>query len=365
MNESLTIRALEQVMRWDDDTIAKETLWLRLMSHFKYDSYHDYLGGVRFSERLVDWLQQFRQEDRQAAYDYVRQRLIFISYAEMQHLVNWFFPAFVEPVLAVHVAAQLGVPPYLLWNHKDAEREFALALRKTLFVGLSDGARMDMLRRANERRISNEQVLVTTQVNQSKWQDVLDELREDLKDNTARFSRVFLLDDFVGSGKTLLRREEKGGWTGKLKKFRNEHPRIFDTHFQSGWTLHVHHYVCSYEASGRVRETADEARSELQSAWFENATFTFGLVLPESVRLAPDRDADFWERTEQYYDSVIETDSIRVGGKTAKRGFGECGLPLILEHNTPNNSVALLWAETAGEKGHPMRPLFRRAQRHW
>src|SRR3954452_20051433 len=136
MNESLTIRALEQVMKWDDETIAKETVWLRLMSHFKYDSYRDYLGGVRFSERLVDWLQQFRQEDRQAAYDYIRQKLIFISYAEMQHLVNWFFPAFVEPVLVSHVAMQLGVPRYLLWNQKSAELEFELATRKTLFVGL-------------------------------------------------------------------------------------------------------------------------------------------------------------------------------------------------------------------------------------
>ncbi len=364
MNESLTIRALERVMRWDDDTIAKETLWLRLMSQFKYDSYRDYLGGVRFSERLVDWLQQFRQEDRQAAYDYVRRQLIFISYAEMQHLVSWFFPAFVEPVLAAHVSAQLRVPSYLLWNHDDAEREFSIALRKTLFVGLSDGARMDTLRRANERRISNEQVLVTTQVNQSKWQDVLDELREDLKDNTAQFSRVFLLDDFVGSGKTLLRKENEA-WTGKLKKFRDEHPHIFETHFESGWGLHVHHYVCSYEASGRVRETADEAKSELKDAWFENIAFSFGLILPEAVRLSSDRDAEFWDRTERYYDSAIETDAIRVGGKTAKRGFGECGLPLILEHNTPNNSVALLWAETAGKEAHPMRPLFRRAQRHW
>ena len=365
MNEDLTIRALEQVMKWDDEIIAKETIWLRLMSHFKYDSYRDYLGGVRFSERLVDWLQQFRQEDRQAAYDYVRQRLIFVSYAEMQHLVNWFFPAFVEPVLVSEVAMKLGVPRYLLWNQESAEREFELALRKTLFVGLSDGARMDMLRRANERRISNEQVLVTTQVNESKWQDVLHELRVDLKDDTARFSRVFLVDDFVGSGKTLLRREDDGTWTGKLKKFRDEYPGIFTSHFEANWTLNVHHYICSNEAFGRVQATAEEARRELGSQWFDNFRFTYGLVLPEDVRLDRDRDATFWAHTENYYDPIIENEAMRVGGKTAKRGFGECGLPLILEHNTPNNSVSLLWAETNGENAHRMRPLFRRAQRHW
>jgi hypothetical protein len=224
---------------------------------------------------------------------------------------------------------------------------------------------MDMLRRANEKRIRNEQVLVTTQVNESKWQDVLKELRKDLEDDTARFSRVFLVDDFVGSGKTLLRREGNGTWTGKLKKFRDEHPGIFASHFEANWALHVHHYVCSNEAFGRVQATAEEARRELESRWFDNFTFTYGLVLPEDVRLNRDRDAAFWTRTEDYYDPIIETDAIRVGGNTAKRGFGDCGLPLILEHNTPNNSVALLWAETAGEKAHQMRPLFRRAQRHW
>ena len=51
-------------------------------------------------------------------------------------------------------------------------------------------------------------------------------------------------------------------------------------------------------------------------------------------------------------------------------GYGGCALPLVLAHNTPNNAVALLWAETRGEAredGQPasaMRPLFRRRQRH-
>jgi hypothetical protein len=364
MNESLTIRALEQVMKWDDETIAKETVWLRLMSQFKYDSYRDYLGGVRFSERLVDWLQQFRQDDRQAAYDYVRQRLIFISYAEMQHLVSLFFPTVVEQALVSHVASQFKVPSYLLWNQELAEREFIIALRKSLFVGLSDGARMDMLRRANERRISNEQVLVISQVNESKWADVLQELRRDLKNDNAQFSRIFLVDDFVGSGKTLLR-FENGRWTGKLKKFRDEHAPIFASHFEKKWKLYVHHYICSSEASERVQATAEEAQRELGSSWFENFTLSYGIVLPNTVRIDQTRDAAFWSRTEEYYDASIETDAVRVGGKSAKRGFGDCGLPLILEHNTPNNSVALLWAETTGEKGHQMRPLFRRAQRHW
>jgi hypothetical protein len=66
-----------------------------------------------------------------------------------------------------------------------------------------------------------------------------------------------------------------------------------------------------------------------------------------------------------YYDDAIETKHTKVGGADARLGFGRCALPLVLEHNTPNNSLAILWADTKGGPGkHAMRPLFRRRQRH-
>jgi hypothetical protein len=62
---------------------------------------------------------------------------------------------------------------------------------------------------------------------------------------------------------------------------------------------------------------------------------------------------------EQYYDKSIEDQHTGVGGADVKYGFARCGLSLVLPHNTPNNSLALLWAET--EK---VRALFPRVQRH-
>jgi hypothetical protein len=79
----------------------------------------------------------------------------------------------------------------------------------------------------------------------------------------------------------------------------------------------------------------------------------------------------FVDLTNKYYDPALQTRHTDVGGVTHMGlGYGGCGLPLVLEHNTPNNSVALVWAETLGErteegeKTHAMRPLFRRRQRH-
>jgi hypothetical protein len=50
---------------------------------------------------------------------------------------------------------------------------------------------------------------------------------------------------------------------------------------------------------------------------------------------------------------------------TMKLGYANCALPVVLEHNTPNNSFPLLWAETARANGaHAMEPLFFRRDRH-
>lgn len=367
MNEGLALRLLEQVMNWDNATALQETTWLRLMSEYKYDNYHDYLAGARFIGRLADWLQQFHRDDRAAAYDYVRQNLVFVSMAEMRHIVERFYPETIERIFTRAVAVKLGVPSFLVWSHPDAEAAFEKVRRKTLYLGLSDGARIDTFRRVNEGRISNEQVIVATQIHQDKWNDVLKKLRSERNDDAAKFERVFLIDDFVGSGKTLLRwEEEEKKWDGKLVKFYRESQDHFATHFETDWSLHIHHYIATHDGHHRVQRVEHERASESRDDWFANVEFTFGWVLPHDLPLQKDRDARFWDLTERYYDPAIETKSTALGGDHVRRGFGDCGLPLILEHNTPNNSVALLWAETTGtNEGHKMRPLFRRAQRHW
>ena len=47
---------------------------------------------MRFVESLADWLQQFSQEDRGTAYEFVRNSLVYVSTGEMNHLVELFYP---------------------------------------------------------------------------------------------------------------------------------------------------------------------------------------------------------------------------------------------------------------------------------
>lgn len=237
MNQDFILGRLSEIMGWDNDQARQEFAWLRLMSRMKYDGYQDFLAGMRFIESLADWLQQFRQEERMAAYNLVRQTLVYVSTAELNHLVELFYPETVQWRLQDAVASRLRIPPYQVWAGRESADLYQRLLRQTLFVELSDGARIDIFRRANSGTISNEQVITAPRVNDEKWSDLLDDLRKDLQDGNAKFAFVFLIDDFIASGTTLMRVED-GNWKGKLPRFWKEVQKVLPTHFEEGWSLH-------------------------------------------------------------------------------------------------------------------------------
>lgn len=122
-----------------------------------------------------------------------------------------------------------------------------------------------------------------------------------------------------------------------------------------------------------MAERQDKARSVLASdSWANAVHLSFGAVLRGDLPLGSvaGRDDAFIELTKIYYDPIIRTKHTDVGGVThLGLGYGGCALPLVLDHNTPNNAIALLWAETEGGDREgvdapAMRPLFRRRQRH-
>ena len=156
---------------------------------------------MRFVESLATWLQQFNsQEERETAYDFVRRTLVYIGPSEMQRLVEQFYPRTVHERLIQTVAKQRRIPTYRVLA--DAHCEVERLRRQTVFMGLSDGARIDILRQSNAGLLTNEQFVVATQVDKEKWQDLLKNLRKDLRNSNARFRLVYLIDDFVGSGRS-------------------------------------------------------------------------------------------------------------------------------------------------------------------
>lgn len=379
MNQELALRILSGILDWDDDQARREFEWLRVMARLKYDGYRDFQAGMRFTESLATWLQQFEREERRVAYDFLRTTLLYIGPAEMQRLVEQFYPRFVRERLMNMVAEQQGIPRYRVLATPAAARAVDRLRRKTLFMGLSDGARVDIVRHSNVGVLTNEQLVLATQVDKDKWQDLRDKLRKDLRDDRARFSLVYLIDDFMGTGTSLLRfDQERRKWTGKLIRFKDSLTNALemlgdDGPLEPGWQLCVHHYIGSAAACEAIRVREEEARAALADpGWAQGTHFSFGMVLPADTPIdkVPGRHDDFLALTRKYYDPVIRTEHTDVGGvEHMGLGYGGCALPLVLDHNTPNNSVALLWAETEGGSrdgaaAPAMRPLFRRRQRH-
>lgn len=365
-------------MGWNDEKAREEFAWLRLMARIKYDGYQAFHPGMRFIETLITWLQQFELADRAVAYAFVRCFLVYIGPIEMQRLVEQFYPRTVRPRLARLVAAEYGIQPYQVLADRCAYAATERLRRQTLFMGLSDGARIDRIRHANSGVLTNEQFVQVTQVDTERWRDLIDSLRRDLNDPCAKFRVVYLVDDFVGTGTSFLRYDkEREKWKGKLVRFRDSLDALSNTVkeedlFEDEWHLCVHHYLASADAVESIEERIGAIHEELSYSWKAPAEASYGMTLPSDLPVREDGEthADFAKLTRIYYDSQIESRHTKIGGaQHLGLGYGGCGLPLVLEHNTPNNAVALLWAETDVDRerrvgAHSMRALFRRRQRH-
>ncbi len=371
MSNKLALNLIAEVMGWPEESgeATREYAWLRLMSDIKYDGYSDFRAGARFLEALATWLKQFLPDDRKVAYAFIRRRLVYISPPEMQRLIEAFVPEFLTPQIRRRAAEAVGVKPYAIWGSVAGKREFDRQLRRTLIVGLSDGSRIDVLRRANSKLLTTEQVVPMMDIGQDKWEDLAEKLGEA---GGGKFERVCLIDDFTASGTTFIRRID-GKWKGKLKKFnklvKDASESMKDSFpLAENYELHIHHYV----SSAKARQTLDAMVAEADGAWDEKTygtvVITEGMRLPEALPLQPGSDDAMLGLCDRYYDHAL-FERLRKHCEEAKQtdmklGYANCALPVILDHNAPNNAISLLWAETDGSQGAPMRPLFLRRDRH-
>lgn len=235
MQRDLAETLLARIMDWDDATKATERARLELFAAYKYDQYQQFAPGRRFLESLALWLRQFEKGvERNLAYQFVRNRLVFISNEEMNSLVDLAFPTIVRPFLLRAAAKTTELSAFRIRAIADSE-SYRCIQRQTLVLGLSDGARMDRFRRVNAESISHEQVFHAYDVSDKKADDMAAKLRRDLRrilnreptPEEARFRNVVLLDDFSASGLSYIRKDEESGeWAGKIPKDnRATHPR--------------------------------------------------------------------------------------------------------------------------------------------
>jgi len=363
MKTALAEKLLFKIMQWDSRKISQERPLLQALSNFKYDEYQQFSIGTRFIESLVKWLNNFKEgEEREIAYNYVKNRLIFISNDQMLHLVSLTFSDLINPFLIKKTAVMLNLD-----NHKVRKIvnsiEYKNNLRKSLFIGLSDGSRIDQLRRFNS--LNNEQVIPTYQINQEKVDDMIKELSE--TDAGDKFNTVFLIDDFTASGTSYFRFE---GEQKKGKIFKAINSLIEKKGTKSELCDLINHndeidiYIIFYIAT---RESIDKLKKEI-TIWQNQipGKFKFEIsaiqILEEDIKINEENDNDFIELSKQYINNkIVDKHFLKAKNEKYYLGYNECGLPLVLVHNTPNNSLPLLWWTPDDEN---FCGLFPRVTRH-
>jgi hypothetical protein len=345
-------------MGWDESDVARERPVLQALADYKYDSYERYQPGMRFIESLACWLAQFDVgQERECAYQRIREKLIFISRDELDHLVASSYPDYVRPRLLQRAAADEGIPAHLVGQLKKS-RAFRRHQRSCLFVGLSDGARTDHLRRTNPV-ISNEQVLADYHGLRGRAAELLKDLRKDLpaldlgdKGGEDRFTSLVLLDDFSASGLSYLRVEEDEH-KGKIARIAAVVGEL--DLFSEDLEVMILLYVATNQSYGYLEKLLHELAAEVPGAWTIGRMQ--GLGKSEVTRAGDDAELD--RLIQRVYDPAINDRHMKKGGSDGRYGFANCGLTTVLSHNTPNNSLALLWADTDNVVG-----LFPRVTRH-
>ena len=370
MRDVLAERVLAHVVDWGAARLSRELLDLALLAEFKYDEYGQFSPGMRFIESLSLWLTRFKGDDQEAMYRLVRDWLVFVSSAEMQHYIKTAYADHAKPILVREAARRAGICEDHIARVMGS-REFVDLGKKCLYLGLSDGSRMDDFRRFS--RLSHEQVYSLHEIAGQRKSRMLEKLASSLGSGRGpddpRFEIVFLVDDFSASGQPYIK---KDGFKGKIREFVEQ----FDGDAEGGRAgpgppegggglggmfapnllVVVLLYAATDAAAAHIRKHA--------SKMFEKRGIRLEVAVVHEMRMA---DLTSAEALEAVKPILAASDSAKhKGGHGMGRpqrphlGFDECGLLVVLSHNCPNNTLPIIRHESGDPQA---RALFPRRDR--
>lgn len=343
MRDFLAEKVLVKTMDWSPEEISTERPLLQALASFKYNDYQQYNAGIRFFESLIRWLSQFKDiSERKIAYSFLKEYLIFISNEQINHLISITYNEVVNPILLAKTAYETNISKYHVARIK-LNPLYGINLRRSLFIGLSDGSKIDIFRRMSG--LSNEQVTTTHEISRDKLENILEELEKDTEKGK-KFHTIFLIDDFTASGISYFRPEES---KGKIYIFLN---KVFVQN-DKNWEqlidketseIHIIFYIATHEA---VEKLSSEINQWQEQNSIPNTIKVHVLqIIDKSIKDSILIKSDLMTVVSKYFDPSIINRHYRKG-KCDKPylGFNEGALPLVLYHNTPNNSLPILWFE--------------------
>ncbi len=355
---------LARVMGWQHhQKVQSHVPELQLLAYYKYDDYQRFGPGRRFIESLALWLNRFDLEDREAALELVKDKLVFFSDREISHLVAMTYPDLIVRERLRLVAEEYGMPTHKV-GALSRQPRFAELRLKSLYLGLSDGARTSELRRASKHEINNEQIWQAYELGEQKSKAMIVDLKKSLEKagyeaTSPHFNLIWLLDDFSGSGNTYIRYDaEEKKFGGKLERVYNQlhQLKLIDpSHYEVFLVL----YIATRQAIDHIEYWSERFTSE---QGFKPLQLRVICPLERDLALTANPTASIKALLdkEKYFDVRVNDKNMKVGGTDGRLGFAGCALPVVLTHNTPNNAVYLLW----GPEQYEYPGLFPRVVRH-
>ncbi|NUW27282.1 hypothetical protein HUX57_11500 [Arcobacter butzleri] len=360
MKDNLAASLLSSAMEWDTEDIKNDLIYLQTMAKFKYDSYQNYYPGRKFIESLALWVNQFQKKDRKLALDFIMDKLIFFSNEQIFQFISVSYPMYVQTYILNNLKSNNVVFKY---NKVNESLEYKIAKRKILFLGLSDGSKIEVFRRINN--LDNEQVFVTYDLSDSKIKDLKKDLYEckidgeEIKEEY--FNSIYLIDDFSASGLSFLRYDEKSNtFKGKIQKILKT---ILDNSLvdpEKVNDINIILYISTEKAKSNIIQNFSKLKDI--NKFYEKINLHLNVVqmIPNESIYSLNSNKKFIEFLEKESNSDWLTKHSAVGStKNPFLGFDECGLPVVLNHNTPNNSLPIIWFG-----GKNKQPVFDRISRH-
>jgi len=365
--KALLEKVISGIEKVDEDMTQSYIKYFQAIARYKYDNYQQYSAGLRFIETLAIWLEQFNSSDKKIALDFIMKHIVYISSAEINLIAESCFIDNLQYILIKITAEKLGIPEYKL-NQIEKSTEYEILKRQSLFCGLSDGARLDMFRRANTGILTHEQIYLTYELSEQRISKMKDELIEDLNDRfdlklepdstDAKFKTLFLIDDFAASGTSYLKHSDgqlKGKIAGLYKNLFDEKTKMESAFDKDNLKIYIILYICSTQA----KQTIESNFEKLFKLYGHKPELIIMHELEDKYKINADQDIFDVCKNDKYYDKELIED--KHTQTNIQLGFSDCALPLILEHNTPNNSVPLLWTY---DNSDIFKGLFPRIPRH-
>jgi len=354
MNDQVTQRLNKIAKDLEIDDQVEKLKRLAFMAEYKYDHYEMFQPGGRFLDHLGPWLEQFDVEDRKTAVKMLCERMVFVSQREIQELAHYLYYNEIIPRLFKLIRKKEKLEPYAYRTVFD--KYFKPYLRKTLFIGLSDGARIDYFRR-HHIELSQDQVIPYYRSNHV---ECMKKLHEAAEDPEAVFKQVILIDDFTASGYTLLHKEDDGEIKGSLMRVLEEHREIIE----SADEVLIAYYIASRQAINHVTTLIEEVPEYTGKTDFITALYLEPEYTVKQQEGEPSLNVRIRKLCEKHYDESFEDEGTLKGGGI-RYGFGDSSLIFSTYTNTPNNSIYILWLDKDDNKDDKhFYPLFRRIARH-